>query len=90
MTDLEKLDEAVARAILSESYRLKDEVWDFSEEAKAARIGLLSHLDAEGWQVVPKVITGEMETVMAWGHSGPQHDWTAALAAAPTFGGLND
>ena len=111
MTDLEKLDEAMARAACAA--QLGPYAWksfsdilrkEWLESAAAHRAVLLSHLDAEGWQVVPKVAT---DIMLVAGHNVPltpkgdgtllfrqlqrlNHQFGAMLAAAPPFGGSND
>jgi hypothetical protein len=71
---------------------------DCHRDAKAARIAMLSHIDAAGWQLVPKVATPDMliESGIAWSDAAPLSEtvvdcahacYVAALAAAPKFGG---
>ena len=119
MTELEKLDEAMARAIWL-ARRGGAEIWDWlhfrdgggnkrnllaaaedcHRDAKSARIAMLSHLEAEGWQLVPKVATPNMyiNGAVAWNEAErsaadevyvdcADDCYAAMLAAAPKFGG---
>lgn len=97
MTELENLDKAVGIAI--EAQMAEDDNAG-PDLAKAARIALLSHLAATGWQVVPKVATEGMENatcdVACVGDNGaPERgyfsdEYHCALAAAPKFGGSDE
>ena len=77
MTQLEKLDRAVGIAI--EAQMAEDDNAG-PDLAKAARIALLSHLAATGWQVVPKVEAEGMRVV------GRDARWQNAVRSADNVG----
>jgi len=95
MTQLEKLDRAVGIAI--EAQMAEDDNAG-PDLAKAARIALLSHLAATGWQVVPKVAAEAMVdaavSTFIRENGGIEHapfvTWGAMIAAAPKFGGSDE
>ena len=105
---LDRLDEAMARGIydglagpFSWNKATTETRKHYINIAKLARIAMMSHIAADGWQLVPVVATPDMAIsgAVAWCDAVPAsetyvdcaHDcYTAMTAASPTYGGDND
>ena len=59
----------------------------YLEDAKINLAALLAHLDATGWQIVPKVATDVMRNSICWEERNASETWSDLLAAAPKFPG---